>query len=134
MPGTSLKEERSDTHTNFVRQLDAAPAHILIHMDGSFAVAYRANQVIFRKQEALGKYVEVYDAEMWGLAAAGEAIHDYSTQLDMPNSMKHIHFYADHTGAIQRCFDGSVGKGPTILLGYPWGCPGDLGHAPLRRC
>ena len=42
---------------------------------------------------------------------AAESIYDYLLSLEEDaQEISHIHFYADNTGAIQRCFNGSIGK------------------------
>jgi hypothetical protein len=82
-----------------------------VRRTGYGVVAYRASREIFRKSGALGSHVEVYDAEMRGLAVEAEALYDYLFNLaDVAHEITHIHFYADNTGAIQRCFNGSMGK------------------------
>ena len=137
-PGESVKEAWADAHKDYVQQIASDPGHVLIYSDGSLSiergvcrtgygvVAYRASHEIFRKSGALGSHVEVYDAEMCGLAVAAETLYDYLLNLaDAAHEIMHIHFYADNTGAIQRCFNGSIGKaqqslhGPSLFRAFP---------------
>ena len=81
-----MKEDWADNHAEFVAETEDDPGYLLVYSDGSLTerqgrrltghgtVGYTCGKEVFRRGEALGEHVEVYDAEMAGLRAAAEEV------------------------------------------------------------
>ena len=78
-------------------------------LTGAGIVAFREGDAIFQERMALGGCSKVYDAEMEGLARGAEAMRDWIQQAGADHGVRHIRFFADNTGAIQRIYKGTPG-------------------------
>lgn len=118
-PGKSFKEEWARKHK---ARFEPQPADSLaVYTDGSLttkegvrytgfgAVGYTNNSRTFEAREPTGPCVEVYDAEMEGLAKAAELVKDFilSPRGSDTNS---IFFFSDNTAAIHRIYKATPGK------------------------
>ncbi|KAF8583012.1 hypothetical protein K439DRAFT_1297436, partial [Ramaria rubella] len=70
---------------------------------GAALVLYHQSTVVCEHTIGMGLKAEVYDAEMEGLAQAAESAVTYATNHRVP--IKHLHFFADNTSAIQNIFE-----------------------------
>ena len=81
-----------------------------IRLTGAGVTICRGKDTAFEKAVALGWHVEVFDAEMEGLAMAAEAVKDLVANADADHPIRSIHFFADNMGALQRIHKGTPGK------------------------
>ena len=119
-PGTSVKLEWAEDHTNLYDEYKNDNDFMFVYTDGSlsyynrarrtgFGVAiYRNNTEITSKKGPMGEFVEAYDTEMKALEVASKMIHDIVNNTDTPPSK--IIIATDNTAALQRIFQGSPGK------------------------
>ena len=120
--GESFKEEWAKTHRDTISELELDDANLLVYTDGSLSfergirntgagfVIYRGRRKLREGAVALGQHVEVFDAEMEGLAMAAEAVKELMSNNVDRDRTKSIHFFADNTGALQRIHKGTPGK------------------------
>jgi ribonuclease HI len=120
-PEESFKETWAADHTDKVLDLKRTDTNLLVYTDGSLSfdrgnrktgwgfAFYQGGELVRSKKGALGAHVEVYDAEMEGLASAAEAVADWIAR-SLPHKFNHVYFFTDNTGAIQRIFRGTPGK------------------------
>jgi ribonuclease HI len=103
------KEEVVEAHTNLTNMLVNNPEHLLIYTDGSQTragsngtglVAIHAQHPHSEAQWNLGKHVEVYDTELFGVLQA--TAHARQWVDDHPNTST-IWIFVDNQAAIQRC-------------------------------
>jgi ribonuclease HI len=80
-----------------------------VRLTGCGGIAYRGGAALFHFQSALGPCAKVYDAEMEGLARGAETLCDWLEGLGPHHSVRHIRFFADNTGALQRIYKGTPG-------------------------
>jgi ribonuclease HI len=120
--GESFKKEWAQAHKREVAELELDKANILVYTDGSLSFVRgvrqtgavvtirRGKEIAFEKAVALGQHVEVFDAEMEGLAMAAEAVRDIVANAGTEHPIKIIHFFAENTGALQRIHKCTPGK------------------------
>src|SRR5258708_16170369 len=88
------------------------------HLTRYGVVGYYLGEVAFSTKGALGEQAEVFDAEMAGLSAAGEATKQFILNGEWAQQPTHIVFYADNSAAIACIHKGSPGKAQEHLLAF----------------
>ena len=111
-----------DQHIEFVAEIEDNPSFLTVYSDSSLTnrkrkrktgfgvVGYIQGCKVFRRSEALGEHVEVYDAKMVGLHAAVEEARRYITSNETHPKPNNLIFYADNSAAISKIFEGLHGK------------------------
>jgi hypothetical protein len=107
------KEAASKAHNNHIRVFEQDTRHLLAYSDRSLLaheghprvgvafVMYHRINVVREREIGPGTRAEVFDGEMEGLAQAAKEALVYA--MNHP-TIKHLHFYADNTSAIQNIF------------------------------
>lgn len=80
-----------------------------VRLTGAGLEAFRQGSAIFSKHMALGSGMEVYDAEMEGLARAAERLREWFHLTGDNHGVRRVFFFADNTGALQRIYKGTPG-------------------------
>ena len=119
--GKSPKESWAKQHKALLRRIMPDEREVRVYSDGSLyrirgvrrtgcgGIAYRKSTALFQYQSALGPSVEIYDAEMEGLARGAEALQDWIGRLDPGHNVRRVRFLSDNTGALQRIYRGTPG-------------------------
>lgn len=122
IPGKSPKDEWAENHKLVLLDLELDPTSLLVYTDGSLSFSdgirhtgwgyaiYNCGILIQEDKGALGRFAEVYDAEMEALSSSIEAVSQLIDDPDDKLEIQKIFFFSDNTGAIQRIFDGTPGK------------------------
>ena len=121
-PGNSFKDQWKDDHLNFMAENDDNPNFLFIYSDsllteqrgrrrtGFGLIGYIKGHKVFEKNRALREHAEVFDAEMAGIQMAAEETRRYLSAEPLSLKPSNIIFYTDNMGAINRIFDGALGK------------------------
>ena len=120
--GKSVKEKWADAHLELITEEEDNQDILFVYSDGSLSerkgrrqtdfgvVGYIQGRIVFKRKEALGEHLEVFDTEMAGLHAATIKARHFIENKSLNRRPHKIAFYTDNTGAIQRIFEGSPGK------------------------
>jgi len=73
-----------------------------IHRTGATAVGFHQGKEIFKRKIGLGGTMEVYDAELTGLALGLKAA---ISSAELLPKIQHIHIYANNTSVITSVID-----------------------------
>lgn len=125
------KEDAAKRHNLEIADIRSDPGCILVYTDGSQTmnkvkglragagmVAYKERQEMWSQSVGLGPQVEVYDAEMAGLAIAARAVIGTSLCGGAGMSAHRLLFYADNTGALQTIFEEKPRSGQGFSRGF----------------
>ena len=105
------KETEAETHTSLVNSLCNDPKHLLIYTDGSKTkngsngtglVAIHANHRHFEARWNLGKHVEVYDSELFGILQATTYARKWTRDPNKKNTNT-IWIFVENQAAIRKC-------------------------------
>ena len=103
------KEEASKAHTSLINTLLNDPQHLLLYTDGSQTkgsfcgtgmVSIHAQHPHSEAMWSLGKHVEVYDAELFGILQATDHARQW---IEQNRDIKTIWIFVDNQAAIHRC-------------------------------
>ena len=108
---TPLKETEAETHTSLVNNLCNDPKHLLIYTDGlqtkngsngTVLVAIHANHHRLEARWNLGKHVEVYDSELFGILQATTYARKWTRDPNKKNTNT-IWIFVENQAAIRKC-------------------------------
>jgi ribonuclease HI len=118
--GKTMKKRWAQQHKKRMRSLEEN-GDMIVYTDGSLyhirgtrhtgaaTLGFQRGEAIFQEAWALGNKVEVYDAEMDGLARGAELAREWLHARGNGHGAKRIWFFADNTGAIQRIYKATPG-------------------------
>ncbi len=118
------KDEAAHQHNSDIRRLQTRD-HLLVYTDGSQRdirgkrrvgagiVGFRDGTAAFELNMGLGEKAEVYDGEMAAPAMGATKATNHAKE---DGDVKHLHFFADNTSAIEAIFDPTPRTGQTYAI------------------
>ena len=119
--GESLRGSWTRLHKKLLRRITTDEREVQVYSDGSLqfargirrtgcgGVAYHKGVARFQHKSSLGPGIEIYDAEMEGMARGAENLVAWLNSLEPGHNIQHIRFFTDNTGVLQRIYKGTPG-------------------------